>query len=73
MAGMWIREAAGAYSRKGSDAKTEVARVTRSENGTWTAVVFPRGSRVQAREFHGKRTMADAKLYAQAMYQAYSR
>ncbi len=73
MAGKWTREAAGAYSRTGSDRKTEIARVTRSEGGTWTAVVFPRGSRVQAREFHGKRTLADAQMYAQAMYQAYSR
>lgn len=71
--GKWTRKAAGAYSRTGSDGKTELARVTRSGDGTWTAVVYPSGSRVQAREFTGKRTMADAKMYAQAMYQAYSR
>lgn len=71
--GKWTRQAAGAYSRTGSDGKTELARVTRSEDGTWSCVIYPSGSRVQAREFTGKLTMADAKMYAQAMYQAYSR
>ena len=71
--GKWTRETAGAYTRTGSDGKTELARVTRSGSGAWSAVIFPSGSRVQAREFTGKRTLADAKLYAEAMYQAYTR
>lgn len=72
-ASTWSRVFAGFYKRVGSDGVTELASISRDDNGTWSCVVLPFGEPGLAWQVTGYRTLAEAKRMAEAGYRSYMR
>lgn len=67
----WCRVFAGFYKRIGSDGSTELATISRGDDGTWSYMVTPFGDPGLGWQVVGYRTLTEAKRMAEAGYRNY--
>jgi hypothetical protein len=69
--GSWQRPFAGFYKRIAADGKTEIAKISRTEDGTWAVMITPFGRAQLGWQLTGIRTLAAAKTAAEYGYRSY--